>query len=109
MIDEPAPAVRRVRSRRDRRDVLALTTRPYAGNAAFVAPDTRAFRKLVAGGGLLRRRSALGRRAEHATFVARARRQAAARLSVFLHPGFEEALGKKIATIGFLEAMPGAE
>lgn len=95
------PEIREARSRADRRNVLALLHRPYAGDPFWVHPDARVLRKLLRGKGWLARRS------QHRTLLAFEGDEAVATLSVFLHASFEEKLGHKIATIGYLEAMPG--
>jgi hypothetical protein len=95
--------VREVRSRADRRAYLELVRKPYAANPHWVHPDVRILKDLF------RRKTLLARRSDWRALLAVDDEGAAAGLTVFLHQSFEEKLGQKIATIGFLEALPERE
>jgi len=95
--------VREVRSRADRRAYLDLVRKPYAENPHWVHPDVRILKDLF------RRKTLLARRSDWRALLAVDDEGAAAGLTVFLHQSFEEKLGQKIATIGFLEALPERE
>ena len=97
--------IRDVRSRADRRAVLALVRAPYADNPSWVHPDVRILR------GFLHGKSELSRRSEWRSLLAIEDGQPVACLSAFVHASFEEKFGKssklgKIGTIGFFEALP---
>ncbi|MBI2962409.1 MAG: GNAT family N-acetyltransferase [Deltaproteobacteria bacterium] len=92
--------IREVRTRADRRAYFALIRAPYVGNPYWVPPDLRILRSL------LRRRGLLAARSRWRALLAEEEGKPVACLTAFLHESFEEKFGKKIGTIGFLEALP---
>jgi ribosomal protein S18 acetylase RimI-like enzyme len=56
---------------------------------------------------LLRGKGWLASRSEHRPLLARVDGEPVACLTAFLHQSFEEKLSRKIATLGFFEALPG--
>ena len=99
----PDLQIRRVRSRRDARAVIALMRSPYGEAPAWVHPDVRILRALLRG------KSELGKRAELQPFLATKDGAPVATLTAFLHRSFEEKFGEKVAGIGFFEALEGEE
>jgi ribosomal protein S18 acetylase RimI-like enzyme len=100
---EASLAVRPVASRRDTRAYLSLVRLPYGDLPAWVHPDVRILRSVLRG------RSELRRRAEAQPFLAEKDGEPVAALTAFLHRSFEEKFGKRVAGIGFFEAVRGNE
>ncbi len=95
--------IRHVRSPAERRAYLSLVRAPYVENPCWVHPDVRILK------GLLRGKTWLAARSEWQALLAEEDGQPVASLTVFLHRSLEAKHGRKIATIGFFEALPGHE
>lgn len=92
--------IREVRSGADRPAYLGLVREPYARNPHWVHPDVRILRNL------LRKKGLLAERSQWRALLAEEDSKPVACLTAFLHQSFEEKFGRKIGTIGFLEALP---
>jgi ribosomal protein S18 acetylase RimI-like enzyme len=90
-----------VRSRADARAYLSLTREPYVKSPTWVHPDVRVLKNLF------RRKTLLAERSEWQALWAEEEGRPVACLTVFVHKSFEEKFRRKIATIGFFEALTG--